>query len=86
MTSGVQCKIHRRCPHPAPVETRICSEHRKLIRLATMRQSPGLSIRLLGHALTLLADRGIEAGSETRDGNVLVELERTDRAPPAATE
>lgn len=62
MTTGVQCKIDPRCLHPAPIENRICLEHRKLIRLAAIRQSPSLSVRLLGHVLTFLAERDIEAG------------------------
>jgi hypothetical protein len=48
VTAGVQCKVNPRCPHPASVETRICSEHRKLIRLAEMQRSPSLSVRIMG--------------------------------------
>ena len=62
MNTGVTCKIDPRCPHPAPPETRICWEHRKLIRLAAMRQSASPSVRLIGYVLTRFADLEIEAG------------------------
>jgi hypothetical protein len=62
VTTGVKCKANPRCPNPAPVDSRICFEHRKLIHLAAMRQSPSLSVRLSGHVLTRFADRDIEAG------------------------
>lgn len=60
MNSGVQCKIDPQCPVPAPSETRICHVHHKQMRLEAMRKSPELSTRIIGRALTLLADR--EAG------------------------
>ena len=62
MITGVQCKIDSLCRHLAPVETRISSEHRKLIRLAAMRQSPKLADRLIGYVLAHFAERDIEAG------------------------
>jgi hypothetical protein len=61
MTTGVQCTIDPQCRHPAPAESRICHERRKQIRLAAMRRSPSVPVRVLGHVVTLLADR--EAGS-----------------------
>ena len=60
MTTGVQCTLDPRCPHPAPAETRICHEHSRQIRLAGMRRSPSLTVRVVGHVLTLMPDR--EAG------------------------
>ena len=61
MTTGVQCTIHPQCRHPAPAESRICHGHSRQIRLAAMRRSPSAPVRVLGHVVTLLADR--EPGS-----------------------
>jgi hypothetical protein len=57
MTTGVHCKIDPRCPVAAPADTCICHEHRRQFRLAAMRGSPSVPVRVIGHVLTLLADR-----------------------------
>ncbi len=56
MTTGVNCRVDPHCRHPAPAESRICSEHQKLIRLAAMRKSPSLTVRIIGRARSLLAE------------------------------
>ena len=62
MTTGVQCKINPLCREPAPVESRICDVHRRLFRLAAMRDSGSLAVRLAGRVLTALADIEPEVG------------------------
>jgi len=61
MNTGIECTIDPQCRHPAPAETRICHEHRRQMRLPTLRQSPSAAERIIGRVLALLAD--CEAGS-----------------------
>jgi hypothetical protein len=61
MTTGVQCKIDPLCAHAAPVESRICHVHQRLIRVAAMRESGSLAIRIAGQVLTMLTDIEPEA-------------------------